>query len=94
MSAYGCIENLKDNLLRRTSFRTINAVRGGDNVKIPLHPMTSEYVHTKHLELVKRMIKDKKLGTHHEMSVELHKANDLSEFNAILDRYDYEEVRL
>ena len=59
-------------------------------MKIPLHPMTSEYVRKKHFELVKRMIKDKRLDVHHEMSVELQQAKDLSEFNAILDRYDYE----
>jgi hypothetical protein len=59
-------------------------------MKIPLHPMTSTYIHKKHLELVKRMIKDKKLDIHHEMSVELQKSQSLSEFNAILDRYNYE----
>lgn len=52
--------------------------------------LTSEYVINKHLELEKRMMKDKKLITYHAMSIELLRVIDLMEFNSILDRYDYE----
>lgn len=62
--------------------------QGGNFMKIPLHPLTHSYVHQKHLELVKRMLKEKKMDLHHEMSVKLQKADNLSEFNAILDEYD------
>jgi len=54
---------------------------------IPIHPLTSLYVRKKHLELVKCMIKEKKMDLHHEMSVELCEAKCLMEFNQILDKY-------
>lgn len=59
-------------------------------MNIPIHPLTHAYVHKKHIELVKRMVKEKKLDLHHDMSEELFKAKNQMEFNAILDRYEKE----
>lgn len=56
-------------------------------MSVPIHPLTHSYVHKKHLELVKRMVKEKRLDRHHQMSEELCKAKNQFEFNAILDRY-------
>lgn len=60
-------------------------------MSIPLHPLTSRYVAKKHTALAKRMVEDKKLDLHHQMSVELWEAKDLMKFNAILDKYDYDK---
>jgi hypothetical protein len=61
---------------------------------IPIHPLTNSYVHQKHLELAKQLIRDKKFDIHHQMSVKLQKTTNLYEFNAVLDEYSYSSTNV